>query len=122
MSMRRTLFLSALAGLLASATAQAPQVTVSRLDGTGLTGHAVRLADGMLELRTGEGSVTVPLADILALHGAAPRPTAPVTARLVGGDEVRGELRGGDAGGETVTIDSRSLGSVSIAVDRLQAL
>ncbi|HLU38897.1 MAG TPA: NPCBM/NEW2 domain-containing protein [Planctomycetota bacterium] len=119
MSMRAFLwtFLAA-----AASPAQDLTIAVSRVDGSALAGTVVSLTEDHLELRTQEGVVTVPLRDVIALHGAVPRLGAPVTARLAGGDELHGELRGGDPAGETVTVESRSLGPISVPIDRLQTL
>ncbi|MEZ5962582.1 MAG: NPCBM/NEW2 domain-containing protein [Planctomycetota bacterium] len=108
--------------VLTGASAQDKEVAVTRVGGAVVSGRIVGLVDGALELQQDGKKVTLARSDILALHGVVPRPEGAVTARLVGGDELRGELRGGDAAGETFAIDSRSLGSVSVPVDRLQAL
>lgn len=88
--------------------------------------------DGRLRLRVAPapGAVAgsapeereIPAADLVALHGAPPRRDAPVAAHLVGGAVLRGELRSGDADGETFTLHSPSLGSMSVPVDRLDVL
>ena len=117
-----TYLLLVLSGLLATVPAQSPQVVVSRIDGSVLSGEMVRVTEAAVELRVANEVVTIARVDVLALHGTVPRPGATVTARLVGGDEVRGELRGGDTGGESLMIESRSLGNVTLATDRLLAL
>ncbi len=111
-----------LSGLLATVPAQSPQVVVSRIDGSVVIGEMARVTEAAVELRVASEAVTIARADVLALHGGVPRLGATVTARLVGGDEVRGELRGGDSGGESLMIESRSLGNVTLATDRLLAL
>lgn len=64
---------------------------------------------------------TIPLDEVVGIAGRAPR-VAGVDAvvRLVGGDELRGELGAGDASGETLVVRSPVLGPVSVRVDRLQ--
>lgn len=104
------------------ASAQDKAITVSRVDGAVVSGKIVRITDGVIEMRGESVTHTIRVADALALHGGVPRAEGAVTARLVGGDEIRGDLRGGDATGESLVIASRSLGGVSVAVDRLQAL
>jgi len=111
-------------GLLTAASigAQDKLVSVSRVDGAVEKGKVVSIDAGQLSLQGDGGPTSIPLGDVLAVHGVVPRFENGVTASLVGGDEIRGELRGGDPAGETVTIESRSLGSVSIAIDRLRAV
>lgn len=122
MSMTNILALTAVLALGSRLAAQDKTLTVSRLDGAVVSGRIVSIADGQIRLQQADTTVSIPVSDTLALHGAVPRREGAVTARLVGGDELSGELRGGDAAGETFVIESRSLGSVSVAVDRLQAL
>jgi hypothetical protein len=110
---------TAVGGALA---AQSFSLAVTRTDGTVVTGEVVRLTASAAELRVAGQSLTVARTDTLALHSSVPRFGAAVTARLVGGDELRGELRGGDAAGESLVVESRSLGNVTIPTDRLQAL
>lgn len=64
----------------------------------------------------------LPLSEVLTLHGAPPQPSARVRVRLAGGDELRGELRAGDADGESFTLWSDVLGERRIPVDRLAVL
>ncbi|MEM7202521.1 MAG: NPCBM/NEW2 domain-containing protein [Planctomycetota bacterium] len=115
---------------LALAVLAAPrsqQVRVTLTDGAlvhgvlrGLVGEA---REAGLELDLGEaGTRRLPLARVLAVHGAPPEPAGDVLAHLVGGDEIRGALAGGDAAGESFTLQSRSLGTVIVPVDRLQTL
>jgi hypothetical protein len=118
------LHLSIAAALLSQAVAQAPasEFVVSRVDGTQLTGRVVKITGDQLQLTVGGETKSTPLREVLAVHGGVPRGTPFATARLVGGDEVRGEPRPGDPGGETFVLESRSLGPVAIPVDRLAAL
>ncbi len=97
-------------------------VTVTTLDGAQVRGAVDGLAGGELRVAVEGRVVAVPWSSVLALHGTAPRPGAAVTVRLVGGDELRGDLRAGDAGGETLVLESRSLGAVAVPVDRVRSV
>jgi hypothetical protein len=110
--------------LVLSAVASAQEMTLSLLDGSQVRGEIVRLrGDADLVLRDAAGERSWPLAGILAIHGRAPAvPDRGARALLVGGDQLTGELRGGDAGGESFVIASRSLGPVTVAVDRLRLI
>lgn len=105
----------------------AQQVTLSLRTGEQVVGEVTGLsgegASANLVVRTADAERTWPLAQLIALHGRGPiEERAAAIAMLVGGDRVTGQLRGGDAAGESLTIASRSLGSVTVAVDRLRVV
>lgn len=116
--------------LVSSLGAQSPASTEDRafalatLDGRLLrcTPRAIDPATHVLVVQTEAGEQRVPLADVMALHGAASATPARATVvvHLVGGDQVHGELRGGDREGEGLTMRSASLGELRIALDRLE--
>lgn len=102
------------------------QVGVTTTDGAvvvgKLTGIAGKGREANLQLVVGDQHRTVSLARVLAVHGPAPIPVGGAVVYLVGGDQLRGELRGGDTAGETFTVQSRSLGEMSVPIDRLRAV
>jgi len=118
----------ALAGalLLLSSSLAAQDFLLSRIDGSQVAGRPVALRGHAkarrLLLESGDRQVEVPLVEILGLHGPAPRVLAPVAAYLAGGDELKGELRGGDEAGESFLLDSAVLGPRRVLVDRMQTL
>lgn len=98
------------------------ELTVTSLDGAQVRGVVLGASGGELSLQVDGRPVALSWAAVLALHGGAPRPAGAVTVRLVGGDEVCGDLRTGDAAGETLVVESRSLGAVAIPVDRVRTV
>lgn len=128
MSFRRrcVIPLLGLAALPLAAPAQEHQLTLA--DGSTLLGVFERIAgsgeEANLILRQGGERHAVPLARVLGWHRAAPAgdQRAPAVARLVGGQELRGELMAGDRAGETFVMRSPSLGDVRVLVDRMQAI
>jgi hypothetical protein len=106
----------------------AQQHRFTLIDGSQLTARFERIAgagrEANLILLEGQERRTLPLRRLLGWHGPAPaadlRP--PARARLVGGQELRGELTGGDAAGESFTMRSTSLGDVRVPIDRMQAI
>lgn len=114
------------ASCVLSAPAVGQQIAVSLLDGEIVVGEIEGLAgsgrEANLLLAVGEGVRTLPLARVLGLHGPEPAPTAGALAYLVGGDQLRGEVLGGDAAGDKMILRSPSVGEVAIPVDRLAAV
>lgn len=98
------------------------ELTVTSLDGTQVHGALLGSTGEELRMQVDGRPVALRWATVLAVHGGAPRQAGAVTVRLVGGDEVCGELRAGDAAGETLVVESRSLGTVAIPVDRVRAV
>lgn len=99
------------------------EMIVSRRDGSQVKGAVLRLAgsgrEASLVMGVAGREVETSLAQVLAIHGRGPSPVGSAMVSLVGGDHLRGELQGGDAAGETFTVVTRSLGPVSVALDRL---
>ena len=117
---------AAAASTLPSAAASAQSFQVTLVDGTTAEGRVVRVAgagaEANLVLEAGAGPRSIPFARILGVHGQPPLPDrepSPALVLLVGGDRFEGEITGGDAGGESLTIASRSLGPVQVPLDRL---
>ncbi len=118
------------AGLAATSegvTASAARVTVTRLSGDALTVDAwIGVGDGKLTLRTAEGPVSVPLADVveisLGTEPDAPHASAPesVALDLWSGEEIRGQVVAGDEFG--LTIRNPILGDVRVDVDAVAGL
>ncbi len=112
--------------LLLPAAAGAQEFAVSLTDGTTRRGTPVAIeAKGgswTLTLRTGTETQTLAAAQVLALHGKPPRPLEQSCVQLVGGDQFHGEVRGGDARGESLLVHSRSLGECAVPVDRLRTI
>ena len=99
------------------------EMVVSRQDGSQVKGALLRLdgsgREASLVMEVAGREVETSLAQVLAIHGRGPSPVGSAMVSLVGGDHLRGELQGGDAAGETFTVVTRSLGPVSVALDRL---
>ncbi len=118
---------TAIAIALLAATAVGQDVAVSLTDGTVVRGQLAGLAnDGpqahlVLHFAPGEEH-RLPLSRVLAVHGAPPQPQGDAVIRLVGGDEIRGAIMGGDDAGDQLTVRSRILGEFAIPVDRLAAI
>ncbi len=108
--------------LLATACAPSQGFLVSRVSGEQTRGALVAIRGDALVFASGEVQITTPLRDILALHGAAPRVRAPATVYLTGGEELKGELSGGDDLGDHLIFKSVVLGTRKIPVDRLRSL
>lgn len=121
--------------LVAAALCSAPMAlvaqtfAVSLVDGTLVEGRIqqVKPMEGgpQLILDIAGESRALPFSRILGIHGRPPLPgrePAQAIAMLVGGDRIEGEITGGDELGESVTLISRSLGQVVVALDRLQAI
>jgi hypothetical protein len=125
--------------LLATALALAPARLPGQRPGEGAA--ALLLEDGsfvpgvpvgfepergvLLWAESGAGSPRRELrwAQVVALSGPAAQ-AAPEAAllRLVGGDEYRGEILGGDPAGESVLLRSAVLGERGLRIDRLQSI
>ncbi len=103
-------------------------LTISLSDGSQLRGKLLGLVerDGrnlLLLLEPGAEQESSILADrVLGFHGSPPIRTGRVEVYLVGGDQILGELRGGDEDGESFFLQSASLGSLSIPIDRLAVM
>ncbi|MBI5853380.1 MAG: NPCBM/NEW2 domain-containing protein [Planctomycetes bacterium] len=117
------LFVASSLGAQSTASDQDRAFALATLDGRLLrcTPRAIDPAARALVVQTDAGEQRVPLAELMAIHAAASTATAraPVVVHLVGGDQVHGELRGGDRAGEGLTIRSASLGELRVALDRL---
>lgn len=87
-----------------------------RLEPRALDGESFRfeIGDGSAE-QIGAGA-------LVALHGPAPRPRGRHVVTLVGGEVLRGEIRGGDDLGDSFTLQSDVLGEVVVPIDRLERL
>lgn len=111
--------------LALGATLQAQDFLLSRTDGSQLRGRVVGLAgsgeDHQLVFATADTRMSVPWTEILALQGPSPKVDAEVAVHLVGGDELKGRITGGDDEGETLLLET-SLGSVTIPLDRLRTV
>lgn len=111
-------------GIVAAAPAQ--DFLLSRTSDTSVSGRPSAIrgkgAGRKLVFATKDVEIHVPWNEILALHGRSPKVSAPVAVYLAGGDELKGELRGGDDDGENFVLQSGALGSATVAVDRLQTL
>src|SRR5690606_8796717 len=96
---------------------------ITRTDGSAITGRLVGLDGDTLAVEDPDGErVQVPFDDVLALAGPPPTPAGAVRVLLVGGDELTGDLVGGDAAGETFRVRSGALGPVDVVVDRLRRI
>jgi NPCBM/NEW2 domain len=106
--------------------AQAQGFVLSRVSGAQVAGKVVGVrgagAARTVVLATEGVQIAIPLAELLAFHGPAPRVHAPVTAYLTGGEELKGDLSGGDDGGYHLIFKSATLGTRTIPVDRLRCL
>lgn len=111
--------------LALAVTLQAQDFLLSRTDASQLRGRVVGLSgsgeDRRLVFASANGKVDVPWTEILALQGPSPKVDAAVAAHLVGGDELKGRITGGDDEGETLVLDT-ALGSLTIPLDRLRTL
>ncbi|MHC5063024.1 MAG: NPCBM/NEW2 domain-containing protein [Planctomycetota bacterium] len=117
--------LIAILSFLPAAAAQG-QLSFSLADGSQLRGELIGISgdDGEEELLlAGETEeLRIKKSELLAIHGYPPHAEGQVQVHLVGGSQVLGRLTGGDLDGETFAIDSVSLGTLSIPIDRLQVL
>lgn len=100
--------------LLTTTAGERLQVRLVRLAGQG--------AAAQLVVRTAKGERSLPLSTVLGLHGRAPRPSGSAVVRLVGGDELRGAIEGGDAAGETFVLRSPTLGPLTVRIDRMRRI
>ena len=121
--------LSLLTLISAGPLAQAPPpLLIATTDGRLLGAETLELrgaeASRSLAITSSTGSTELAWTAVLAIHGAAPtrERSGGAIAHLVGGDELRGEIRGGDRAGESFTLRSISLGEVSVLIDRLDVL
>ena len=110
--------------LVAGLRAPAQDFSISLIDGTKMHGRLIALSggDAKLIVKSDTEQTTLALETVLGIHGKAPRREATNSFHLVGGEQLRGEIRGGDPRGDTLTIASRSLGERVLAVDRLRAI
>jgi hypothetical protein len=106
-------------------TLQAQGFLLTRADGSQLPGQVLGLetADtGRAIVFAGPGGkLTVPWTEILGLQGPSPRVTAAVAVYLVGGDELKGLITGGDDEGETLALET-AIGRLKIPLDRLRSI
>ena len=124
------LFPPLLALLLSVPVAAQQELLLSRTSGSQVLGQVVRTqtngADRALVFKTESDELVVPWNDILSLDGSAPRVSAPVAIYLVGGDELKGELVGGDEFGDNFSVRAPVMAMVGevlqVSVDRLKTL
>jgi len=106
-------------------TLQAQGFLLSRTDGRQVAGRIVGLGGAgetrSLVFATGQSEVGVPWTAILGLQGLSPKVDAAVAVHLVGGDEFKGQIQGGDDEGENLVL-STALGSLTIPIDRLRSI
>lgn len=118
--------LALLAPISIPAAAAGQEVVITLTDASTVEGVITAIAgrgrEANFRIEVEGGSRNVALARVLAVHGPAPEMSAGAVVHLVGGDQLRGEMRGGDAQGETFTLQSRSLGELRWPVDRLEAV
>ncbi|MCB9888548.1 MAG: NPCBM/NEW2 domain-containing protein [Planctomycetes bacterium] len=107
----------------AALAAQSQPFLLTRMSGAQSSGvpKAVIGAGDARKLRIAiEGvQIDVPWGEILSLQGPAPRVVAPLTVQMVGGDELKGEIHGGDRGGDQLALTSLCLGVQRVPTDRL---
>jgi hypothetical protein len=117
-------YLSLCALLLASGLVaqERAAVELSLRDGSVLLGDAPTLRGDKLELRTAAASRTLPLTEVLAVHGGAVARSNLPAFHLQGGEVVRGLPSAGDPNGEWVAVTSSGLGQLRVPVDRLECV
>ena len=108
------------------------ELLLSRTSGSQIAGQLVETRGtgderALVFKADGEGDeLVVPWNEILSLEGPAPRVTAPVAIYLVGGDEIKGEIVGGDEFGDTFLVRAPVMRlrdePIEIPVDRLRTL
>ncbi len=102
------------------------QLSFSLADGTQVSGDLIGLegeGDEQVFILTGEAEeLRIRRDQVIAIHGYPPHLEGPVRVHLVGGGQVLGQLAGGDLDGEAFAIDSVTLGTLSIPIDRLNVL
>jgi hypothetical protein len=106
--------------------AQETPFLLSRSDGkqwqvrwTGIRGQG---ADLQLRVRHLTQTRWVGIQEVLELHGPAPKVKASAAIYLVGGSELKGQITGGDEGGNTLTVSTPALGALVVQVDRLRCI
>lgn len=113
-------------GVLALSGPAQDRVLVTTTAGERLEARPVRSSgrgeDARLVVRTAQGERSLLISGLLGLHGRAPRPVGEAVVRLVGGDELRGAVEGGDAAGETFVLRSPTLGPITVRIDRIQRI
>lgn len=111
--------------LALSMTLPAQGFLLTRVDGSQLPGQVVGLgvadAGRTMVFTNSRGKVSVPWTEILGLQGPSPRVTAVVAVYLVGGDELKGLIIGGDDEGETLDLET-AIGRLQIPLDRLRTI
>ncbi|MCC6672386.1 MAG: NPCBM/NEW2 domain-containing protein [Planctomycetes bacterium] len=109
---------------LTTVSLAAQEVAVSLADGTLARGRLTKVEDpGGITLAGTADTRVLPRAGVLGVHGPAPRlEGASVVVHRQDGGRWAGDLRGGDASGESLLVGSRSLGEVSESVDRIRAI
>ncbi len=96
---------------------------ILRTDGSLAQVKVLGLNAGVLELQDGKGKTSqCPLLQVLSLSRQAAKVQAECAVRLVGGDELKGKLTGGDTAGEQFWLQSKVLGKLQVPVDRLLAM
>ncbi|MEO0480618.1 MAG: NPCBM/NEW2 domain-containing protein [Planctomycetota bacterium] len=92
-------------------------------DGRLLDGQVTALDGSELTISGAGGELaTVPAGELVAIHGVAAESKRSARALLVGGEELRGEVLGGDEYGDTFLLGSTVLGQRRVALDRLEML
>jgi hypothetical protein len=119
--------LFAIAAALSSAArelrAQAPAFEVVQLDGRSALCDRIRTEkDGALTLRSKRGEERIEAARVLCVLGSRAKESSLPRAYFAGGDLVRGMLTGGNEGGDRIELQSPTLGSLALPVDRLECL
>lgn len=114
---------AALPGGAVALRAQTPAFEVLLLDGRSAFADRIRTEkDGALTLRSKRGEERIESARVLCVLGGRSKESSLPRAYLAGGDLVRGMLTGGNEGGDRIELQSPTLGSLTLAVDRLECL
>lgn len=104
---------------------QAQDFLLSRTDGTQTLGRIIGVRGsgdtGELVFASKGVESIVPWTAMLGIQGPSPKVNAAVAVYLVGGDELKGVITGGDTNGDTLTLDT-ALGSLRVNLDRLRTL
>jgi hypothetical protein len=103
--------------------AQAPAFEVLLLDGRSAFADRIRTEKGgALTLRSKRGDERIEAARVLCVLGGRAKESSLPRAYFAGGDLVRGMLTGGNEGGDRIELQSPTLGSLTLPVDRLECL
>jgi hypothetical protein len=113
----------ALPSAVSALRAQAPAFEVLLLDGRSAFGDRIRTEKGgALTLRSKRGEERIEAARVLCVLGGRAKESSLPRAYFAGGDLVRGMLTGGNEGGDRIELQSPTLGSLTLPVDRLECL